>query len=194
MHVARIELRGQGLREGLDATLLRIEEARVVAQRARVSADRARNNLFQIGQGHEAGTPSRGDFARGNAPQALVVRNHEVLRDAGAEMAQTVLLEVLGIGRARWPQLGLEHAEQAFLHHLGRQAVQVGLERVERGRAMGKNACLALDLNHLARQRFSHQLLHPRVAQMQPMAGAVETVAIPLARHRQPAKVRLFLE
>ena len=91
-------------------------------------------------------------------------------------------------------QLGFDHAEKALLDHLGRQPVEIGLEGIERGRAVREDARLAFHLHHLVGQDLSHELLHARVAQVQPVAGPIEAVALALAGDGQAAQVALALE
>ena len=99
-----------------------------------------------------------------------------------------------GSAAARRRDLRLDDAQQALLDHLGRQAVQVGLERIAREHAVRKDARLARDRHHLARQELVDQLLDGRIAQVQPVAGLVEAVAVALVGARVPAQALLLLE
>ena len=117
-----------------------------------------------------------------------------MLGDPGAKVAQAVFLEILGVDGARWLHLGLDHAEKAFFDHLGRQTIEIRLEGIERGRAVREDASLALDLDHLTRQGLGDQLLHAWIAQVQPVASSIESVALALARDRQAAQVSFPLE
>ncbi len=96
-----------------------------------------------------------------------------------------------GAGRL---QLGFDDAEKALLDHVGRQPVEIGLEGIKRGRAVREDARLAFDLHHLVGQNFSHELLHARIAQVQPVAGSIEAEALALAGDGQPAQVALAFE
>src|SRR5262249_27280928 len=75
-----------------------------------------------------------------------------------------------------------------------RQPVQVALERVAREHAVRKDARLALDRDELAGQELLHELLHVRVAQVQPVAGLVEVEAAGLVGARVPAEAGLLLD
>ena len=83
---------------------------------------------------------------------------------------------------------------QALAHDLRRQAVQVGLERIAREHAVRKDARLALDRHHLPGQELGDQLLHVRIAQVQPVAGLVEVEAARLVGARVAAEARLLLD
>ena len=105
--LAPLNAGAQRARQRLDAALLGIEEADVVAHAAGVSTHRTRHHFFEIGQRHEARAPVGSDGTRVHAPQLLVVGDHEVPGDPGAKMLQAILLEVARMGTWRL-QLGLD--------------------------------------------------------------------------------------
>lgn len=76
------------------------------------------------------------------------------------------LLKICGVPR-------LEQAQQAIEHHFARQTVRVRLKRVRRENAVQMNHGPTLVFHETARQDTIDQGSHIRIAQMQPMAGAI---------------------
>ena len=84
--------------------------------------------------------------------------------------------------------------QQAFLDHLRRQPVQVGLERIQGGRSVREDAGAPLHRCHLDGQDLGHQPLDGRIAQVQPVAGQVEMESVALLGDGQAAQLGFSLE
>ena len=107
---------------------------------------------------------------------------------------QAEVFEVLRRLLRRGSSCARTKSMQALGDHLGRQAVQVALERIARQHAVREDARLALDRDHLTGQQLGDELLHVGIAQVQPVAGLVEVEAARLVGARVAAEARLLLE
>jgi hypothetical protein len=72
--------------------------------------------------------------------------------------------------------------------------MQVRLERVARQHPVREDPGAARDRDHLPGQELVDQLLDTRIAQVQPVPGLVEAVAVALVRARVPSEPLLLLE
>ena len=120
-------------------------------------------------------------------------------------MTQAILLEIrrrglrhtapLGLGRpSGMRDLSVDDTDQTFLDNVGGKAVQVGLERIPGENAVRENPRLAGNRLHLPRQQLGDQLFHRRIAQVQPVPGFVEAIAVALVGARVPPQACLLLE
>src|SRR5262249_33796505 len=62
------QARDEGARQGFDAAFFRIKKGDVVAHLGRDIADGTFDDVFELGDGHEARAPLAGYFARMNSP------------------------------------------------------------------------------------------------------------------------------
>ncbi len=155
-----------------------VEEGAVVAGLDRLLGFAPLADVLEAGLGHEAAQPLAGELLDGDGGELLVVGDHEVAADAGAEVGLDPLAEVgefLG-ALLRW--VGGEQLE-AFAPDLLRCVGEVELERIGDDLPAEADHRVAGDpVPVLGLGRFLDQGDGVGVREMQQMAGAVEGVAV----------------
>src|SRR6185436_18998486 len=157
------------------------------------------DDLLEARLRDEAATPRGAQLAGRHAEELGVVGQHEVLREARAEVPEDELLEV---GRLALPQRPpsfahrrLDEPDEVLGHDLRREAVGVHLVGKTGEDSPGEDRRPTRHGHQAVRQEpVVHQGLHPRVPEVQPVAGGVEAEA---AVHHlgadQPADAGLLL-
>ena len=103
-----------------------------------------------------------------------------MLAEAGAEVLEAELFEVLRLGRAGFVAQRLEVADQALVGDVGRQAERVRLVRVARVDALAPDAALALHEHAVVADQALDPAADLGVAQVQQVSGAIEAEAVAL--------------
>src|SRR6185369_4842802 len=171
----------------------RIDEVRVVAELAVIQPDGTRDHVLQARQRHEALTPVTGDFTRVHAPQAGIVRDHEVPADALTEVIEAKLFEI----RRHESVPGKVRCQEplhAIVGDLRRKPEGVRLERVTSVDAVRPDHASTLNLQMIGPNPSQHFGAQGVVFQVQQMPGAVEVKAAVFERHGVPSRLRELLE
>jgi hypothetical protein len=155
----------------------RVEEGRVVPEPRGRDPERAAQHVVERRPRDEAIAPLCRDLAGVNAPQLLVVRDHEGAADRLAEVPHAEVFEGADLGRGR-VEVRAHEVPDAGVGDVGGQPRDVGLERVGGHRPVGVDDALSLDLDEGPRpEQLEHERPHRRVAQVQQVARAIEAIS-----------------